>query len=88
MDKAACKEIAKRNGIETPDWQLIQKANQEVKISPPFVVKPNDQGSTIGLSIVKDDQFTTWGREIQPGTTAHIKLKKRGGPALSGINTA
>lgn len=58
MDKAACKEIAKRNGIETPDWQLIQKANQEVKISPPFVVKPNDQGSTIGLSIVKDDQFT------------------------------
>ena len=58
MDKAASKEIAKRNGIETPDWQLIQKANQEVKISPPFVVKPNDQGSTIGLSIVKDDQFT------------------------------
>ena len=58
MDKAASKEIAKRNGIETPDWQLIQKANQEVKISPPFVVKPNDQGSTVGLSIVKDDQFT------------------------------
>ena len=58
MDKAASKEIAKGNGIETPDWQLIQKANQEVKISPPFVVKPNDQGSTIGLSIVKDDQLT------------------------------
>ena len=58
MDKAASKEIAKGNGIETPDWQLIQKANQEVKISPPFVVKPNDQGSTIGLSIVKDDRLT------------------------------
>jgi len=58
MDKAASKEIAKRNGIETPDWQLIQKTNQKVKISPPFVIKPNDQGSTIGLSIVKDDQLT------------------------------
>lgn len=58
MDKAASKKIAKGNGIETPDWQLIQKANQEVKISPPFVVKPNDQGSTIGLSIVKDNQLT------------------------------
>ena len=58
MDKAASKEIAKGNGIETPDWQLIQKASQEVKISPPFVVKPNDQGSTIGLSIVKDNQLT------------------------------
>ena len=57
MDKAASKEIAKRNGIETPDWQLIQKATQKVKISLPFVVKPNDQGSTVGLSIVKNDQF-------------------------------
>jgi len=57
MDKAASKEIAKRNGIETPDWQLIQKATKKVKISLPFVVKPNDQGSTVGLSIVKNDQF-------------------------------
>ena len=57
MDKARSKEIAKKNGIETPDWQLIQKANQEVKISLPFVVKPNDQGSTVGLSIVKNNQF-------------------------------
>ena len=57
MDKAASKEIAKRNGIETPDWQLIQKATQKVKVSLPFVVKPNDQGSTVGLSIVKNDQY-------------------------------
>ena len=57
MDKAKSKEIAKENGIETPDWQLIEKANQEVKISLPFVVKPNDQGSTVGLSIVKNDKF-------------------------------
>ena len=57
MDKAASKEIAKRNGIETPDWQLIKKIDQEVKMTLPFVVKPNDQGSTVGLSIVKNDQF-------------------------------
>jgi len=57
MDKAASKKIAKRNGIETPDWQLIQRHNQDVKITLPFVVKPNDQGSTVGLSIVKNDQF-------------------------------
>ena len=57
MDKAASKKIAKRNGIETPDWQLIQKLDQDVKITLPFVVKPNDQGSTVGLSIVKNDQF-------------------------------
>jgi len=57
MDKAASKKIAKRNGIETPDWQLIQRPDQDVKITLPFVVKPNEQGSTVGLSIVKNDQF-------------------------------
>ena len=57
MDKAASKIIAKKNGIETPEWQLIQKVDQEVKITLPFVVKPNDQGSTVGLSIVENDQF-------------------------------
>ena len=57
MDKAASKKIAKRNGIETPDWQLIQRLDQDVNITLPFVVKPNDQGSTVGLSIVKNDQF-------------------------------
>jgi len=56
MDKAASKEIAKRNGIETPDWQLIKKIDQRVKMTLPFVVKPNDQGSTVGLSIVKNAQ--------------------------------
>ena len=57
MDKASSKIIAKRNGIETPEWQLIQKVDQDVKITLPFVVKPNDQGSTVGLSIVENDQF-------------------------------
>ena len=42
MDKAASKEIAKRNGIETPDWQLIKKIDQRVKMTLPFVVKPNE----------------------------------------------
>ena len=67
MDKAKCKEIAKKNGIKTPDWQLIQKANQVVKISLPFVVKPNDQGSTVGLSIVNNDQL------IQPAIDQAFK---------------
>jgi len=57
MDKAASKKVAKRSGIETPDWQLIQRLDQHIKITLPFVVKPNDQGSTVGLSIVKNDQL-------------------------------
>ena len=57
MNKAASKKIARRNGIYTPDWQLIQRRNDDIKITLPFVVKPIDQGSTVGLSIVKNDQL-------------------------------
>jgi D-alanine-D-alanine ligase len=55
MDKAKSKDIAKRNGVLTPNWQLIFDKEEEIKIKLPFVVKPNDQGSTVGLSIVQND---------------------------------
>ena len=55
MNKAKSKDIAKGNGVITPEWQLIQNKEQSLKIKPPFVVKPNEQGSTVGLSIVQDD---------------------------------
>jgi len=55
MDKAKSKDIAKGNGVITPEWQLIQNKEQSLKIKPPFVVKPNEQGSTVGLSIVQND---------------------------------
>ena len=55
MDKAKSKEIAKINGVLTPKWQLIFNKEEEIKIKLPFVVKPNDQGSTVGLSIVQSD---------------------------------
>ena len=55
MDKAKSKDIAKRNGVLTPKWQLILNKEEEIKIKLPFVVKPNEQGSTVGLSIVQSD---------------------------------
>ena len=55
MDKAKSKDIANGNGVITPEWQLIQNKEQSLKIKPPFVVKPNDQGSTVGLTIIHDE---------------------------------
>lgn len=60
MDKAASKKIAFKNDILTPDWLEIQIHNGNYKmpdrheVKLPIVVKPNEEGSTMGLSIVKE----------------------------------
>jgi D-alanine-D-alanine ligase len=64
MNKAMSKRIFEREGILTPDWFLVENSdlsdlsrigNQiEKGLGFPCVVKPNDQGSTVGLSIVNE----------------------------------
>ena len=54
MDKAKSKIIAKQNGVRTAKWQLIHDKDDPISIEMPFVLKPNQQGSTFGLSIVFD----------------------------------
>ncbi len=58
IDKDLTKTIVMQNGIKTPPWFLHEK-NHEVdykeiadKVGLPCVFKPNDQGSTIGFSLV------------------------------------
>lgn len=64
MNKHFTKIIAVENNIQTPDWLTFRFDNNNIpkvlsyksnkKIGFPLVVKPNFQGSTLGLSIVKD----------------------------------
>ena len=54
MDKAKSKEIARRLGMRTPDWELLASSRDKPCLALPFVVKPNDQGSTVGLSVVRE----------------------------------
>ena len=56
MDKAKSKDFAKIMGIRTPKWQLFSNPSEEIKLQFPFVVKPNRQGSTFGLTVVKNDR--------------------------------
>ena len=56
MDKDISKQLFRTAGIPTPDW-LMAPANHDAIVTTtglPAVVKPNRQGSTIGLSIVQD----------------------------------
>jgi len=64
MDKEATKVMLLHYGVPTPKWIVAQEDEidfDEIKtqiineVGYPCVVKPNDQGSTVGLTICKDD---------------------------------
>ncbi len=62
MDKAVSKRIFEHAGIPTPAWRLYRRregcvpddAAAQVVGGYPVVIKPNDEGSTFGLTIVGD----------------------------------
>ena len=55
MDKEKSKSIATRNNISTPKWEMLFSTDERSTLPIPFVVKPNDQGSTVGLTIVHNE---------------------------------
>ena len=57
-DKVASKELFKYHGIPTADYQIFLKEKRKQTkrtLDLPVVVKPSNQGSSIGVSIVKSD---------------------------------
>lgn len=58
LDKAASKEIFLKNRIPIPDYIVLEKGGARLEDSDrlglPVVVKPHLEGSSIGLSIVRD----------------------------------
>ena len=64
IDKNITKLISKFVDIQTPNWILLKRNqytgmqlhdNQPSKFSYPYVVKPSSEGSTFGLTIVKEE---------------------------------
>ncbi len=58
LDKIASKEIFVKNNIPTPGYMIISEnsfnINELASLRMPIVVKPQLEGSSIGLSVVKD----------------------------------
>lgn len=52
MDKNISKMIVSKNGIKTAEWSINRKDNN---LTYPLVVKPSNGGSSIGVSIVNND---------------------------------
>ncbi len=64
MDKAKAKEIFEHHGIPTPAFRVLDPRRMESEARPweafglPVVVKPINEGSTIGVAIVrKEEEF-------------------------------
>ena len=64
MDKEMSKVIFRQAGVQTPDWFTVKNRNFEPnliadqikkEIGFPCIIKPNDQGSTVGLKFVRDE---------------------------------
>jgi D-alanine-D-alanine ligase len=61
MNKMASKEIARRHGLKVAEGLLVSaeddvaRAGREVfqRFGPPYVVKPADRGSSVGVSLVR-----------------------------------
>ncbi len=63
MDKAASKQIFKRAGLITPDWMIIEEYHAPElyrvwlgELPPPVVVKPVSGGSSIDVTICRDEK--------------------------------
>ena len=61
MDKDLAKHIMRAHGVQTADWRMLRAGEAmpvatEIKqaLGWPVIVKPSKQGSTVGLSIVKE----------------------------------
>ena len=54
MDKARSKEVFKAAGITCPDGHLVrvEELPDGVLFDPPYVIKPNNEGSSVGVRIV------------------------------------
>jgi D-alanine-D-alanine ligase len=56
MDKDLSKRLFRDAGVRTPEWLMAPAADDEIvsKLGLPVIVKPSKQGSTVGLTLVKE----------------------------------
>ena len=54
MDKAMAKTVFAANGLDVPDGEVVTSASDVPSIVPPSVVKPVENGSSVGVTMVDD----------------------------------
>ena len=65
MDKALCKLLMRENGLVVPRGEIVSDANAPLLYSGNCVVKPNDGGSSVGVSILRNATEAQWRDVLQ-----------------------
>jgi D-alanine-D-alanine ligase len=85
MDKEISKVIFRQAGVQTPDWFTVKYRSFEPiliadqikqEIGFPCIIKPNDQGSTVGLKLVKDESEVEEGIIIAQQYSSKVLVEK------------
>ncbi|NQV88904.1 MAG: D-alanine--D-alanine ligase [Parcubacteria group bacterium] len=75
MDKMLTKMKIEKAGFLTPGWLLVQPGD-EVTFSGTVVVKPNDGGSTIGISIARNQEELEFAVKEADGYCSMVLVEK------------
>jgi D-alanine-D-alanine ligase len=78
MDKDVSKRLFRAVGVPTADWLMAPVPALEVgdQLGWPVVVKPNKQGSTVGLSIVRDPNDLARAVELAGRFDSEVMVEK------------
>ena len=67
MDKNLAKILYKNNGLQVPDWYMAEKEDIDNpskvlgQLGLPLVIKPSNQGSSLGMTIARSEEEITEG---------------------------
>jgi D-alanine-D-alanine ligase len=76
MDKVAARRIFDQEQIESPRWRRYHDASDVERVGFPLVVKPSAEGSSVGVSIVKDESQLAGALEKVKGTQGVVILEE------------
>lgn len=77
-DKDVAKRLFLAAGVPTPEWLMTPVAPEVVRerIGYPLIVKPNGQGSTVGLTLVKSPDELDAAIELAGGFDASVMIER------------
>ncbi|MFP4404344.1 D-alanine--D-alanine ligase [Rhodosalinus sp.] len=75
MDKQRSKEVFAREGLPVAESRIVPRAEAEARhvLPPPYVVKPNDEGSSVGVYIV--DEGASRPPQLGPEMPDHVMVE-------------
>ena len=86
MDKVASKRVFESHGIATPTWQIYDP-KEAIRIPFPIVIKPANEGSSVGVSVVRnaDEVEPALALAMQQGGTVLIEEYIEGHEVFVGV---